>query len=200
MKIYFTASTSKFSLYKDQYFGIREFLIKQGHTLTRDWLPRADRRISRGDEDIYDMKEIYQECMKGIREAELVIVEDTASNFSTGHQITMALQWNKPTLVLWSKPKHDHFRSTFIEGLESEYLNTSSYEEDKFADPISTFINKYSRGTGKHRFHLVISEQEKAYLEWKKFQTGKSVTQLIRDTINEKQKLDEGYRHYLKST
>lgn len=178
-------------------FCYQRVLIEEGHTLTRDWLPRANLRITRGDEDILDIKEIYQECMHGIREAELVVVEDTVSNFSTGHQITMSLQWNKPTLVLWSEPKHDHFRSTFLEGVESDYLTTSNYSPESLEKPIMTFINKYKHGSGKHRFHLVISEQEKAYLEWKKFQTGKSVTKLIRQLIRQSEKTNSNYQKYL---
>src|SRR5688572_8047585 len=109
MKIYFTASTAKFDKYQKNYFAIRDFLVNEKHILTRDWLHKARHRIDNGLTEIFDMKQIYQDCMKAINEADIVIIEDTVSNFSTGHQITVALQRQKPTLVLWSESKHTHF-------------------------------------------------------------------------------------------
>ena len=55
-------------------------------------------------------------CLKITKNADLVIIEDTVSNFSTGHQITLALEMQKPTLVLWKGQKHKHFNQMFILG------------------------------------------------------------------------------------
>ncbi len=52
MKIYFTCSTADFFKYRDSYFGIRNFLISNGHTLTRDWLPHTEKALKEGRIDI----------------------------------------------------------------------------------------------------------------------------------------------------
>src|SRR3982751_725574 len=99
MKIYFTCSTAEFFTHRDNYFAIRDFLISKEHVLTRDWLPHTEEQLKLGSTDIRDIKQIYKACVEAIKESDLVIIEDTVSNFSTGHQITLALQMKKPTLV-----------------------------------------------------------------------------------------------------
>ena len=116
MKIYFTCSTAEFFKYRNSYFKIRNHIISLGHTLTRDWLPHTEEALKQGRIDMTrSIKQIYQDCIKAIKEADLVIIEDTVSNFSTGHQITVALQSKKPTLVLWQGVKHRQFA---LEGVQ----------------------------------------------------------------------------------
>nr|HRO65561.1 hypothetical protein [Candidatus Dojkabacteria bacterium] len=91
MKIYFTASTVEFNRYKKTYFAIRDYLVQENHTLTRDWLKHTGEKINDGDLNVRDIKAIYKKCVLAINQAQLVIIEDTVSNFSTGHQITLAL-------------------------------------------------------------------------------------------------------------
>ncbi len=198
MKIYFTSSTAEFLKYKKYYFAIRKHLIESGHILTRDWLPRADYRVDTNQVEITGIKEIYKECMNAIAEADLVIVEDTVSNFSTGHQITVALQRQKPTLVLWSKPKHRHFKKNFIQGVDSNYLEFYEYNLKNFKDIINKFIKKYSQANKKNRFHLIINDVERNYLDWAQFNYGESRTKLIRKALRKLINEDNNYDNYLK--
>lgn len=198
MKIYFTASTAEFNKYKDLYFQIRDLLISESHILTRDWLSDAKDRIDQGKIDRTDIKEIYKECMKALNEADLVIIEDTVSNFSTGHQITVALQRQKPTLVLRSVPKNQHFKNSFIQGIESDSLEVHQYDDSNLEDIIRTFIKKYENANQKNRFHLVLSEVERKYLDWAQFSKNKSRTKLIRDAIRKAMEEDGEFGEYLK--
>jgi hypothetical protein len=197
MKIYFTASTAEFVKYRNLYFSIREFLIKEDHILTRDWLPKADNHIKNGHEILTDMKEIYKDCLLAIQESDLVIIEDTVSNFSTGHQITVALQRQKPTLVLWSEPKHRHFKNTFIQGIESEYLEVHEYTKKGYIEIIKKFVKKYENANQKNRFHLVLGEVERKYLDWAQYNKNKSRTKVIKESIRKFMDNDEEYQKYL---
>jgi antirestriction protein len=197
MKIYFTCSTAEFETYQDQYWGIRNFLVSEKHILTRDWMHKFKTRIDSGDTDVLDIKEIYEDCMRAIRESDMVIIEDTVSNFSTGHQITVALQQQKPTLVLWSKPKHRYFKNTFINGIDSEFLECHEYTSQEYENIIKKFIKKFSNAKQKNRFHLVLSEVERKYLDWAQFNTHKSRTSVIKDAIRTKISEDEDYQRYL---
>ncbi len=199
MKVYFTASTAEFNTYKKHYFAIREYIVQQGHTLTRDWLAPTEEIIDRKDLSQSDIHSIYQQCIHSLREADIVIIEDTVSNFSTGHQITLALQYKIPTLVLWSRNKHESFNNMFIHGVESDILETAQYTESTFPAIISSFIKRYTNSHDKKRFHLVLSPMERNYLDWAQFQKQKSRTTLIRESLRSTIEEDDGYRKYLEN-
>jgi hypothetical protein len=199
MKIYFTCSTAEFIKYKKNYLDIRDFLIQENHILTRDWLLAARKFITDNKTDLAtNIKKIYDDCIKAINDSEIVIVEDTVSNFSTGHQITVAIQRQKPTLVLWCKPKHKHFNQTFIQGIDSEYLQVSEYNKNNYQDIIKAFIKKYQNASKKTRFHLVVDEVERKYLDWGQFKKHKSRTKLIRESIRKAIDGDQEYQEYLR--
>lgn len=197
MKIYFTCSTAEFNKYRDVYFGIRSQLISKGHLLTRDWLPHTEKRLKSSDTDIRDIKEIYKVCIKALKEADLVIIEDTVSNFSTGHQITVALQNRKPTLVLWQGKKHRHFKQMFIHGIDSNILQVSEYTRENLNSVINIFIKKYENAFEANRFHLVLDGVERRYLDWAQFIKHKSRTKIIKDAIRNVMERDEDYVRYL---
>lgn len=199
MKIYFSCSTADFFNYEENYFRIRNYLVKQGHILTRDWLPQTAESLKNGNKEIRDIKKIYKDCIDSIKDAELVIIEDTVSNFSTGHQITVALQSRKPTLVLWQGKKHRQFNQMFIHGIESDILQVSEYELKTLDQTIDTFIEKYEDCSEKNRFHLVLNNLERRYLDWAQYVKGKSRTQLIREALRGVIDEDSEYNNYLKN-
>jgi len=197
MRVYFTCSTAEFSKYRDTYFAIRNYLIAQGHTLTRDWLPHTEERLQAGNTDIRDIKQIYRACIQAIKEADLVIIEDTVSNFSTGHQITVALQNKKPTLVLWQGKKYRQFKQMFIHGIDSDILQVSEYSPESLLETIVVFIAKYENVSERNRFHLVLNNTERNYLDWAQFTKNKSRTNLIREAMRKVIDADAEYTGYL---
>lgn len=197
MKVYFTCSTADFEPHRDSYLKIRKVLIKLGHILTRDWLPHTVKRIESGSKDLPDVKEIYQACISAIKDADLVIIEDTVSNFSTGHQITTALQLRKPTLVLWHGQKHKHFNQMFIHGIESDILQISEYGTNTVEAIIKAFIKKYGNVHEKNRFHLILNNVERRYLDWAQFIKNKSRTAMIREALRKEIETDLEYNKYL---
>lgn len=197
MKIYFTCTTSNFKENKKDYYRIRNYLVDQGHILTRDWMKHTEERIDRGGDDVTDIKSIYDKCIQALNEADLVIIEDTVSNFSTGHQITLAIMRNIPTLVLWKGKKHRHFKNMFIHGVDSDYLEIEEYNEDNLEKIINRFINKYEDKEQKKRFHLVLNNVERKYLDWAHFNKGESRTKMIRRALRKTIESDESYKKYL---
>jgi hypothetical protein len=197
MKVHLTCSTAEFQTYRETYFGMRAFLLELGHVLTRDWMPRTEMLIKTNQVEMTNVKEIYQDNVKAIRETDLVIVEDTVSNFSTGHQITLALQQNKPTLVLWQGKKHRQFKQMFIHGIESPILEVVEYQSSDFKSVIQAFLNKFEKVHETNRFHLVLSGVERQYLDWAQFNTGKSRTQIIIKAVHDSMKKDQKYQEYL---
>lgn len=197
MKVYFTCSTAEFKKYRESYYTIRNYLVKQGYVLTRDWLANADERIYNGNGDFQDVRQVYRACVAAIKEADLVIVEDTVSNFSTGHQITLALRARKPTLVLWREDKHHELNRMFIQGIESDALQLAEYNMGNLEETLAVFIKKYGNMQEESRFNLILNGVERAYLDWVRFTTGKSRTRVIRDVLRERIDHDTDYQRYL---
>jgi hypothetical protein len=197
MKIYYTCSTAEFDKYRSDYFAIREYLVNQDHILTRDWLPHTEQRLKAGATEIPDIKIIYRACINAIRESDLVIIEDTVSNFSTGHQITVALQSKKPTLVLWQGKKYRQFKQMFIHGIDSDILQVSEYNHDNVFSIIQKFINQYENIHEKNRFHLVLDNMERKYLDWAQYMNNKSRTKVIRQALRREIEDDQEYQKYL---
>jgi len=197
MKVYFTCSTADFKRYRSSYWTVRDYLVKQGHVLTRDWLAAADDRLATGQTSLEDVKEIYKACVQAIREAELVIIDDTVSNFSTGHQITLALQLRKPTLVLWQGDKRRQFGRMFIHGIVSDLLEIAEYSDNTLVETMQAFINKYADSGARNRFHLVLSGVERNYLDWAQYVKGMSRTKVIREAVQRTIEEDPDYRRYL---
>jgi hypothetical protein len=135
--------------------------------------------------------------MAAIKEADLVIVEDTVSNFSTGHQITVALQYRKPTLVLWRGEKHKQFKQMFIHGIESDILQVSEYTDENVMKIIRIFIEKYENVDERNRFHLVLNNMERQYLDWAQHSKNKSRTKIIREALKWMIEEDKEYNDYL---
>jgi hypothetical protein len=197
MKIHFTCTTAEYQKYRDGYFKIRNYLIGEGHLLVRDWLPLAEERIRNKQNDMADIREIYKYNITAIKEADLVIVEDTVSNFSTGHQITVALQNRKPTLVLWRGEKHKQFKQMFIHGIESDILQVSEYTDENLEKIIKVFMEKYENVEEKNRFHLVLNNLERQYLDWAQYSKNKSRTKVIREALKKVIECDAEYSDYL---
>lgn len=197
MKVYFSCSTAELTRYSTDYHAIRDYLVHNGHILTRDWLNETECYMRTGNRELPNIKKIYKACVEAIREAELVIIEDTVSNFSTGHQITLALQLRKPTLVLWQGKKHRHFNQMFIHGIESDLLQVREYTTNTLVDVLQTFINTYADSPEKNRFHLVLSGRERRYLDWAQFIKHKSRTKVIREALERIIEHDSEYQAYL---
>ncbi len=196
MKVYFTSSTAELLRYRAYYYAIRDYLVAHGHVITRDWLPRVEQQVIHGDKDL-DIKKIYAGCVEAIKKADVVIVEDTVSNFSTGHQITLALRYRKPTLVLWQGPKHQKFNQMLIHGIESDILQVSEYTLNNLHDTLHTFIAKFACADEKSRFNLILNGIERNYLDWAQFVTGESRTKVIRQALRDTIDHDEAYASYL---
>jgi len=199
VKIYATHSTAKLLEYKDNYVALREFIVSNGHTLTYDWLHNALKFVKEGRKVVPNYKKIYKECLIAMDKADLVIIDDTVSSFSTGHQITLSIRHKKPTLVLWGEDKNIHFENSFLHSIESEYLEIAKYTLETLEDVLASFINKHSDVQSRHRFNLVMSDVEKHYLEWAQLNGNISKTKVIRKSIRDKMTDDIDYQKYLMS-
>ncbi len=198
MRVFFGCTAAELNKYQKYYLAIRQFLIDEGHVLTRDWIPDAIKRMHKlTPPEEYDPKKIAAAFQHAMNESDVIIVEDTVSNFSTGYEITFALQRNKPVLVLWLKDKHHLFDRTLLHGIESEYLQISQYDLSNYRELIRRFLNKFDSNLEKHRFNLVVDDIERRYLDWGRFAKHKSRTDLVRSALRKQIENDAEYQQYL---
>lgn len=198
MKIYFGASTSQFDRYKEYYFAVRDFLAEEGHVITRDWLQIHRKDLVEHPERLLVHRKgpeaVYKIAMKGFYDAEMMIAENTVPSFSNGHLMTLALQRKIPVLViqLKNRPKR-YLKKSFLEGINEPNLEIVDYDLDNYQDVLRSFLNKYEDYHKKHRFHLVIDEVEKRYLDWANHTYDESKTGIIRDALRQRISDDKKY-------
>lgn len=197
MKVFFSATSFMFEDYKKHYFAIRDHLVDSGHVLTHDWL----HKFKESDKALPEKtpRSEYLKVIKGVEQGDVLIFESTLSSFSTGYLLTMGLQQKKPILVMWLESSPWANRKGFMEVIESEFLETTSYNEKNMKQVLDQFLNKYEKYGPRHRFNLVIDDVERQYLEWLSYEKFKTKTALIREMIRKDLGGDESYKKYLSS-
>lgn len=184
MRVFFTCSSE--GLIKN--FGgnkeITEHIKKFGHEITYDWIGKAYQEIKNGI--IGDTERYYEEKIKGIKEADILIVEGSHKSFSVGHQISIALGKSKPILFLYSTA--NKLKKHYLEGIKSPWLVKKGYLDTNEAfSQIEDFLALYQKGK-KYRFNLVLTQEENKFLEKLMRVRQKTKTDIIRDLIQKSMK------------
>ena len=85
----------------------------------------------------------------------------------------------------------------FIHGIDSDILEIVEYKPDELDEIIRVFINKYAGIHEKNRFHLVLNNLERSYLDWAQNRYKRSRTKLIRDSLKHTIDNDDEFAKYL---
>lgn len=204
MKIHFACSTSELEIYSKNYTDICNLIRGMGHIITRDWIDNAVTTLNdykKGKIKI-DRVEIYNKAIESILASDAVVIEGTVSSFSIGHQMTLALSKNKPTLVLIyndDSEKKNKFQSSFIQGIKSPFLTVSKYSSKEDLKKILTdFLSKSI--TTSVKFNIVLSREIESYLNWASFYYKVNKSEFIRDVLTRHMNIeDRNYQKYLSS-
>lgn len=200
MKIHFGCSTSELETYSKNYIDICNVIRNLGHTITRDWIDHAVKTLPdyRKGKLKIDRVNIYNKAVQSIYASDAVVIEGTVSSFSIGHQVTLALNKNKPTLVLiysGSSQKKNKLQSSFIHGIKSPFLTVVKYSNIEDLQRIfSRFLNETM--TASIKFNIVLSKAINIYLDWASFFYKKNKSEFIRDIIVKHMKQDSEYEKY----
>jgi len=204
MKVHFACSTSELEIYSKNYIDICDILRDMGHTITRDWINNAVATLNdykRGKFKI-DRVAIYNKAVESILASDAVVIEGTVSSFSIGHQMTLALNKNKPTLILIyndGSSKNNKFQNSFIHGIRSPLLTVAKYSNTEDLRRILSNFLKEKFGANI-KFNIVLSKEIENYLDWASFYYKKNKSEFIRDIILEHMKNDDpNYQKYASS-
>jgi len=171
MKIYFTASMSGREKYLDKYKKILDVLkdleikvFEETVDVTREYVY----------DEISDEEKIryYQKVLKWISDVDIVVVEASHQSLSIGHEISLALERNKPVIVLYSHGDAPHF----LVGVKSDKLLVQKYSIDDLKRVLKDSID-YAAEQQDTRFNFFISPKHQNYLDWiaKKLKTPRAV-------------------------
>lgn len=197
MKIWFGTTTLNYKEYKSSYLKIRQHLIDSGHVLTDDWIGDHGKWIEENPNARRGIKEVYEQVLKAIDEADVSIIEFTVPNFSTSHQITYSIQKRKPTLVM-RLHKETTFKDSYIEAIDSQHLKVIEYTTKNYKEIIDEFLGYASIEEGQGRYNIVLSKKHKYYLDWAANKYSKSRSEIIRNLIESVMSEDDGFSKYLK--
>lgn len=201
MRIHFACSTSELATYKENYREICGLVKGMGHTITRDWLEEAIRLVEGKAINSLDREDVYNKVVESILASDVVIIEGTVASFSVGHQITLGLSKNKPTLFLIAKDrsgkKKTKAKNSFLAGLNSPLLTVMEYDDSNLADALNDFLNN-NGGRPVVKFNIVLTKEIENYLDWVSFTHKKNRSEFIRNLILKYMREEDAqYRKYL---
>lgn len=199
MKVHFGSATEQLFDYLEYYQTICESIKKLGHTITRDWLDEAV--VVRKEHKSLNKAEIYDKTIQSILTSDIVIVEGSIPSFSVGHQVSVALEKNKPVLFLTNEKfeEEDSYQCVFINGINSPLLIERKYTRKNVESIIKEFIEEH-KGGPSIRFNMFLTHEVDSYLDWANFTYGINKSEYIRRIIKEYMyQHDEKYKEYLKN-
>ncbi len=182
MKVYFSASTGNMAEHIDAYRKIRDVILANGHSLTRDWLEVAHKRlIVKHAYTTEEISQIYSLSIAALVEADVVILDATQETFNMGYQAGMAVHYKKPLLVLTNN--HEAHIS-FLIGEPNILKKIEEYVKISDIEPIITRFFEANDPSGKDtRFNMVLGLNLHNYLSWESDKTGRPKSQIIRDIL-----------------
>lgn len=187
MKICFACSTSELEARKEMYRKICSLIKEMGHTLTRDWLEEAIQIVENKAVNTLDREEVYNKVLGSILAADVMIIEGSVTSFSVGHQVTLALSKNKPTLFLIQKnpagnKKNGRPKESFLSGITSPLLKVIEYDDSNLPDILNDFLNN-NGGKPIVKFNIVLTKEIESYLNWASFTHKINKSEFIRNLI-----------------
>jgi hypothetical protein len=186
MKVCFACSTSELAARKGTYRKICLLIKEMGHTLTRDWLEEAIQIIEKNAVSTLDREEVYSKVLGSILAADVMVIEGTVASFSVGHQVTLALSKNKPTLFLVQKKqtgkKNVVPKNSFLAGITSPLLTVAEYDDSTLPDILNDFLNN-NGGRPIVKFNIVLTKEIENYLNWASFTYKINKSEFIRNLI-----------------
>lgn len=198
MKVCFACSTSELATRKDTYRKICTLIKEMGHSITRDWLEEAIEIVENKAVGTLDREDVYNKVLGSILVSDVMVIEGTVASFSVGHQVTLALSKNKPTLFLIKKSagkKHGK-KDSFLAGISSPLLTVVEYDDSNLADILNDFLNN-NGGRPIVKFNIVLTKEIESYLNWASFTHKLNKSEFIRNLILKHMKdEDKQYQKY----
>ena len=190
MQVYFVASSRLVGKNKEIYAQMYK-TISLEHKMVSDkvwkWIKGGLSETIKIDEKA--KKENYDETLKSINKADVVIMEISGHSMSMGYILSKALEINKPVIAMY----REEMQPIFIAGIGDPKLILAKYTETNIEKVIWESLKK-ARGLIDVRFNFCVSPKILTYLDWvgQKRMIPKSV--FLRNLIEREMKKDRDFK------
>ena len=159
MNVYFTASLVGKKDYQSNYTAIINYLKSKKFTVVADHILNVtENQVSLQTRE--ERLKFHKKLESWIQSCDFMIAETSFPSISVGYEISLALQYRKPVLILYSAGDPP---SLFAHH-DDEKLVTEKYTLANVRETIDNFIN-YVHGATDTRFTFFITPQIARYLE-----------------------------------
>jgi hypothetical protein len=170
-RFYFSATSPKNAQKRSQYFEILQIIKKQGGLISYNWLE---------DKVVLNPDQIYDKSLKGIKGADLLVAEISSPSTAVGQQISLAISWKIPVIVLYKK---DNIRiSRFTLGMESSYLYTYKYTQSELTEILKKGIERALKKKFV-KFNFIATKDISGFLEKDSNARNISKSELLREIV-----------------
>ena len=190
MQIYFVASSRLVGKDKELYTQMYK-TISTEHKMVSDkvwkWV-KSGVESFKGDEKA--KRENYNESLKCINKADIVVMEISGHSMSMGYILSKALEINKPVVALY---REEDMEPVFIAGIDDPKLILAKYTSTNVEKTIWESIKK-AKSLIDVRFNFFVSPKILTYLDWvgQKRMIPKSV--FLRNLIEREMKKDRDFK------
>lgn len=191
MKIYFTASVSAIEenpTLKERYAVIVKKLEDLGHTVFAKHVLGIDYAEIKDKSDAYRV-DYYRQMLQQINKCDLVFAELSYSSASIGHEVSLALEKNKPIIIASEQGRVPQI----FKAIRGDSIYFLEYQDESdLLERLEDEIVAVKEGEDI-RFNFLVPPSMVDYLEWvsKKRRIPKSV--FLRDLIKREMEVDDGY-------
>lgn len=157
MKIYFLSSPRGLTDLKPTLEAVYKQVQALGHTHVTDFVVDVD--VS--NFYLSDIEDFYKETQANLKKADICIFETTTPSLAIGQIISMALQFGKPVIALYTG-KNIPF---FLSGVNDDKVQVVQYDLNNLAEVLEQAII-YANESSDVRFNFFISPSIGQYLDW----------------------------------
>jgi hypothetical protein len=133
-------------------------MVRLGNQVISDHIMDASETVINMETE-RQREQFHKQLRSWILSSQCVVVETSFPSVSVGFEISLALQLNKPVLVLYL-----HEPPTLLSGYDSERLICERYTPQSLSTLIDEYLN-YVQSQSDHRFTFFISSKINHYLD-----------------------------------
>lgn len=179
MKVFLVSSPRGEGKLRENYTNLYEEIKKQGFDHVSNFIETtSDDFYSKMSEGRKAHIDFYNEMVESIQGADICVFEASVPSLGVGFLIQRALEYSKPTIVLYYKDNTPYFLS----GIEDDKLIVQSYDESSLKKILKKVLST-AREKRDKRFNFFLSPKLLNYLEQASNSRGVTKSKLLRDMI-----------------
>lgn len=193
MKIFFGVSPRAIVDQGAEFRKIYNWIEKLGHTNLNN-IPINANPSTFYDIEQSDIESMYDDLIRKCKQAEVLIVEASIHSLTMGYYIKLALDLDKPVIILHRIGE----RPFFFSGIQNDLLQILEYSPESIPEILEEGIN-FAKDKINIRFNMFLSPELNNYLKWAANRSGTQRSSFFRSLLMEhKDKHEQEYQASLK--